>query len=52
MKQENIVKPPPQPCAVCKVLTDKPYGRTINGVLCSKKCSKIWDETRYERRPP
>lgn len=51
MKQENLVKPPEKPCAVCGVLTGKPYGRNSQGEpLCSKKCNDTWYADRYQER--
>jgi hypothetical protein len=51
MKQQNIVLPPEKPCAVCKTLTDTPYGRNTYGdPLCSKKCSHIWDSMDVKER--
>lgn len=51
MKQENLVKPPEKACAVCGVLTGKPYGRNSQGEpLCSKKCCTTWDQTDIRER--
>lgn len=45
---EFELQTPAKPCVVCKDLC-LPYGYTKNwGHVCSRKCSKKYDETKYQ----